>query len=80
MPELPDVDVYCDALNARVRGQPLLRVRIVNPFVLRTVDPPLAAVENSVVRDVRRLGKRIVISFDDDLYIVIHLMVAGRFR
>lgn len=80
MPELPDVDVYCDALNARVRGQPLLRVRIVNPFVLRTVDPPLAAVGNSVVRDVRRLGKRIVISFDDDLYIVIHLMVAGRFR
>ena len=80
MPELPDVDVYCDALNARVRGQPLLRVRIVNPFVLRTVDPPLASVENSVVRDVRRLGKRIVIAFDDDLYIVIHLMVAGRFR
>ena len=80
MPELPDVDVYCDALNARVRGQPLLRVRIVNPFVLRTVDPPLPSVENSVVRDVRRLGKRIVIAFDDDLYIVIHLMVAGRFR
>jgi formamidopyrimidine-DNA glycosylase len=55
-------------------------VRIVNPFVLRTVDPPLAAVENSVVRDIHRLGKRIVIAFDDDRYIVIHLMVAGRFR
>ena len=80
MPELPDVDVYCDALNARVRGQPLLRVRILNPFVLRTVDPPLASLENRVVRDVRRLGKRIVIAFDDDLFVVVHLMVAGRFR
>ncbi len=80
MPELPDVDVYCDALNARIRGQPLLRVRIVNPFVLRTVDPPLATLESRVVRDVRRLGKRIVIAFDDDLFVVVHLMVAGRFR
>jgi formamidopyrimidine-DNA glycosylase len=80
MPELPDVDVYCEALNARVRDQPLLHVRIVNPFVLRTVDPPLASLENRVVRDVRRLGKRIVIAFDSDLFVVIHLMVAGRFR
>jgi len=80
MPELPDVDVYCEALNARVRGQPLLHARIVNPFVLRTVDPPLASLENRVVRDVRRLGKRIVIAFDSDLFVVIHLMVAGRFR
>jgi len=80
MPELPDVDVYCEALNARVRGQPLLHVRIVNPFVLRTVDPPLASLENRVVRDVRRLGKRIVIAFDSDLFVVIHMMVAGRFR
>jgi formamidopyrimidine-DNA glycosylase len=80
MPELPDVDVYCEALNARVRGQPLLHVRIVNPFVLRTVDPPPSSVENRVVRDVRRIGKRIVIAFDNDLFIVIHLMVAGRFR
>jgi len=80
MPELPDVDVYCEALNARVRGQPLLHVRIVNPFVLRTVDPPLASLENRVARDVRRLGKRIVIAFDSDLFVVIHLMVAGRFR
>ena len=80
MPELPDVDVYCDALNARLRGRPLLRVRIANPFVLRTVDPPLASLENRVVRSVRRLGKRIVMAFDDDLFVVIHLMVAGRFR
>jgi len=80
MPELPDVDVYCEALNARVRGQPLMHARIVNPFVLRTVDPPLSSVENGAIRDVRRLGKRIVIAFDNDLFIVIHLMVAGRFR
>ena len=80
MPELPDVDVYCEALNARVRGQPLLHVRIVNPFVLRTVDPPPSSVENRVVSDVRRLGKRIVIAFDNDLFVVMHLMVAGRFR
>ena len=80
MPELPDVDLYCDALNARVQGQPLLRVRIVNPFVLRTVDPPLASLDHRVVRGVRRLGKRIVIAFDGDLFAVIHLMVAGRFR
>ena len=80
MPELPDVDVYCEALDARVRGRPLLRARLVNPFVLRTVEPPLAALENRVVRRVRRLGKRIVIAFDDDLFVVIHLMVAGRFR
>jgi formamidopyrimidine-DNA glycosylase len=80
VPELPDVAVYCEALAKRIRGRPLLRARIVNPFVLRTVDPPLSAVENQVVRDVRRLGKRIVMSFDDDLFVVIHLMVAGRFR
>jgi len=80
MPELPDVVVYCDALNERISGQPLLRARIVNPFVLRTVDPPLAAIEQHRVVDVRRLGKRIVIEFDNDIFIVIHLMVAGRFR
>ena len=80
MPERPDVDVYCEALATRVVGEALAHVRIVNPFVLRTVEPPLAAVEQRVVRDVRRLGKRIVLAFDDDLFIVIHLMVAGRFR
>lgn len=80
MPELPDVVVYCDALNERIAGQPLLRTRIVNPFVLRTVDPPLAAIEQHRVVDVRRLGKRIVIEFDNDIRVVIHLMVAGRFR
>ena len=80
MPELPDVVVYCDALNERIAGEPLVHVRIVNPFVLRTVDPPLSAIENHRVVDVRRLGKRIVMAFDGDLFLVIHLMVAGRFR
>jgi len=80
MPELPDVVVYCDALNERIGGETLLRTRIVNPFVLRTVDPPLAAIEQHRVVDVRRLGKRIIIGFDNDIFAVIHLMVAGRFR
>ena len=80
MPELPDVVVYCDALKERIGGEALLRTRIVNPFVLRTVDPPLAAIEQHRVVDVRRLGKRIVIEFDNDIFVVIHLMVAGRFR
>ena len=80
MPELPDVTVYCEALAARVRGQPLVRVRIQNPFVLRTAEPPLSAVENRRVADVRRLGKRIVLAFDGELYLVIHLMIAGRLR
>ena len=72
--------MYCDALTARVVGQPLVAARIVNPFVLRTVDPPLAALVAVVVRGVRRLGKRIVFAFDGDLYLVMHLMVAGRLR
>ena len=80
MPELPDVVVYCDALEERIGGQALVGTRIVNPFVLRTVDPPLAALERHRVVAVRRLGKRIVIGFDNDIFVVIHLMVAGRFR
>jgi formamidopyrimidine-DNA glycosylase len=80
MPELPDVVVYCEALDERVAGQPLLRVRIVHPFVLRTADPPLSSVEHRRVMSVRRLGKRIVISLEDDLFVVIHLMIAGRLR
>ena len=80
MPELPDVVAYCDALTERIGGEPLLRASIVNPFVLRTVDPPLTAIENRRVVDVRRMGKRIVIAFDNEVFLVIHLMVAGRFR
>ena len=80
MPELPDIVVYCDALGARVRGQRLDHVRIVNPFVLRTAVPPLSSVEKRRVIDVRRLGKRIVLALEAELFIVIHLMVAGRLR
>jgi formamidopyrimidine-DNA glycosylase len=80
MPELPDVIVYCEAVDARVRGQPLGAARIVNPFVLRTVEPPLANLVGKRVAGVRRLGKRIVLDFEDDLHLVIHLMIAGRLR
>jgi formamidopyrimidine-DNA glycosylase len=80
LPELPDVVVYCEALDARVRGHVLQRVRLVNPFVLRTAVPPIGNAEGKRVRDVRRMGKRIVLALDGDLFLVIHLMIAGRLR
>ena len=80
MPELPDVTVYVERLRARVIGQPLTRVRLGSPFVLRSVAPPLTAVESQQVRAVSRLGKRIVITFEEDLSVVMHLMIAGRLR
>ena len=80
MPELPDVAVYVEALAARVRGRTLARVTVSNPFVLRTAVPPIGAVEGRRVRDVRRLGKRIVVEIDGELYLVVHLMIAGRLR
>lgn len=80
MPELPDVTLYVEALEQRIVGQPLTAYAILNPFVLRTVDPPLDAAVGKTVRAVRRLGKRVVMEFDDELYVVIHLMIAGRFR
>ena len=80
MPELPDVSVYIESLAPRVVGQRLERVRLASPFLLRTVDPPLAELFGKHVRALRRLGKRIVIAFDGDLFLVIHLMIAGRLR
>jgi formamidopyrimidine-DNA glycosylase len=80
VPELPDVIVYCEALDARIRGEPLIDAQIVNPFVLRTADPPLESLIGKRVEQVRRMGKRIVIEFEQDLHLVIHLMIAGRFR
>src|SRR5258708_3834914 len=80
MPELPDVTVYVDALRERVVGQPLSAYAILSPFILRTVDPPLDAAIGRQVGSVERLGKRIVFGFDGDVYMVIHLMIAGRFR
>jgi formamidopyrimidine-DNA glycosylase len=78
VPELPDVVVYLEALGARVLGATLERVRLLSPFVLRSVDPPLAAAAGRRVRGLRRLGKRLVIELDPDLYLVLHLMIAGR--
>jgi formamidopyrimidine-DNA glycosylase len=80
MPELPDVVVYLEALRARIAGRVLEGVRLGSPFVLRSVDPPLAACAGRRVVGLRRLGKRIVIALDDELFLVIHLMVAGRLR
>jgi len=78
LPELPDITVYVEALRARIIGAPLETVNIHTPFLLRTFDPPLASVAGRVVREVDRLGKRIVIRLDDDLALVLHLMIAGR--
>src|ERR1051326_7512330 len=78
MPELPDIVAYLDALESRVLAQPVEHIRIASPFLLRTVDPPLAEVEGRVVRDLRRIGKRIAIGVEGDLWLVLHLMIAGR--
>jgi formamidopyrimidine-DNA glycosylase len=78
MPELPDIAAYITALEARILGQPLERVRLASVFLLRTVDPPLSAVEDRTVRAIRRIGKRIAIGVEGDLWLVLHLMIAGR--
>src|SRR5262245_23696414 len=80
MPELPDVIVYIEALQARILGEPVERARLVSPFVLRSIAPPFAAIEGKRVKGLRRLGKQIVFEFEDDLFMVIHLMIAGRFQ
>jgi formamidopyrimidine-DNA glycosylase len=78
MPELPDVEAYLGALAPRIVGHVLQRVRVASISLLRTVDPPLAAVDGRVVRRLRRVGKRIAIGFEGDVWLVIHLMIAGR--
>jgi formamidopyrimidine-DNA glycosylase len=78
MPELPDIAAYISALEPRIIGQPLLRVRVASAFLLRTAQPPLASVEGRVVRELRRIGKRIAIGVEGDLWLVLHLMIAGR--
>ena len=78
MPELPDIEVYLTALRSRIQGQPLEAVRLASPFLLRTVDPPLSSLVGRRVEGLRRLGKRIVIGFEGDLFAVLHLMIAGR--
>jgi formamidopyrimidine-DNA glycosylase len=78
VPELPDITVYIEALEARVLGQPLERIRVLGPSLLRSVDPPISAVAGQRVMGLRRLGKRIVIALEDELFVVLHLMIAGR--
>lgn len=78
MPELPDVTVYVESLETRIKGQHLEKIRLGNPFILRTFDPPLSAAFGKTVQQVERIGKRIVLTLEDDLFVVIHLMIAGR--
>jgi formamidopyrimidine-DNA glycosylase len=78
MPELPDIAAYMSALDTRIIGQPLVQVRLASAFVLRTVQPAIGTVEGHIVRELRRIGKRIAIGFDNDLWLVLHLMIAGR--
>ena len=80
MPELPDVELYVELLRERIVGQALEAVRLKSPFLLRSVDPPISAAIGKRVLGVRRLGKRVVLELQDDLFLVIHLMIAGRFR
>lgn len=78
MPELPDISAYISALEPRILGQPIERVRLASVFLLRTILPPVAQVEGRIVREVRRIGKRIAIGVEGDLWMVLHLMIAGR--
>ena len=80
MPELPDIDVYVDILNRKLRAQTLRCVRIGSPFLLRSVTPPLSDADDRTVRSVHRLGKRVVIGLDKQLWLVLHLMIAGRLQ
>ena len=78
MPELPDIIVYIESLNARILDQPLIGIRLSSPFLLRTFDPPVSSVSGRKVGGLSRMGKRIVFQLEDDLYLVLHLMIAGR--
>ncbi len=80
MPEFPDVTIYVESLQTRIVGQPLQRIRLASPFVLRSVDPPLQSIEAKPVKGIRRIGKQIVWLFESDLFLVFHLMIAGRFH
>ena len=80
MPELPDITIYIEQLERRIVGRKLEKLEIAKPFVLRTFDPPVAQIVGTTVRSVRRMGKRIVLALDGELFIVIHLMIAGRLK
>src|ERR1700733_13363511 len=78
MPELPDIATYISALESRIVGQPIERIRLNSAFLLRTAQPPIASVDGRIVRELRRVGKRIVIGLEDDSWLALHLMIAGR--
>jgi formamidopyrimidine-DNA glycosylase len=78
MPELPDITVYVESLGVRIRGQRLEGIRLGNPFIVRTVDPPLSSTFGKTVEGVERIGKRVILALEGELFIVIHLMIAGR--
>src|SRR5678809_320813 len=78
VPELPDITVYLEALGRRILNQPLRKVRIASPFLLRTAVPPIYQAEGKTIRALRRIGKRIALGLGDELWLVMHLMVAGR--
>jgi formamidopyrimidine-DNA glycosylase len=78
MPELPDIVTYISGLESRIVGQPMERIRLASPFLLRTAQPPLTSIEGRIVRELRRIGKRIVIGVESDLWLALHLMIAGR--
>jgi formamidopyrimidine-DNA glycosylase len=80
MPELPDVTVYVESITAKTLGKKIEKIRVTSPFVVRSVNPPISEAQGKTVREIRRIGKRIAIGIDDDIWIVIHLMIAGRFR
>ena len=80
MPELPDILLYLESLAPRISGRRLLKARVLNPFVLRSVEPPIRELEGEPVLGIQRLGKRIALDFGDGLFLVIHLMISGRLR
>jgi formamidopyrimidine-DNA glycosylase len=80
MPELPDITIYIESLQSKIVGQPIERIRIASPFLLRSVDPPISEVENKRVLGLRRIGKQIVWELEGELFLVFHLMIAGRFH
>jgi formamidopyrimidine-DNA glycosylase len=80
VPEIPDLTIYVETIGARTIGEPLEHVRVASPFLVRTTDPPIRAAEGKRVRALRRVGKRIVFELEDELFLVVHLMIAGRFR
>jgi formamidopyrimidine-DNA glycosylase len=80
MPELPDITIYIEALEQRILGQPLTRIRVASPFVVRSVSPSLSELSGKQVRSLRRLGKQIVFGLDDEFFLILHLMIAGRLQ